>query len=112
MRKVLGLTEKIKFVSDEKEKIITAKIDTGASSSSICKSLVKELGLGPVLRKKTVKQAHGSKSRPVIKAKLILKDREFNVTFTVADRKHMKYPVLIGVRILKKGNFLVDVSKQ
>ena len=28
--------------------------------------------------------------------------------FTLADRSHMTYPVLIGQNILRKGNFLID----
>ena len=32
--------------------------------------------------------------------------------FTLADRAHMNYPLLIGQNILKKGNFLIDPNKK
>lgn len=111
-RRVLGLTEKIKFIGAHKEKTVTARIDTGATSSSIGKALVKELGLGPVVKQKVIMQAHGKETRDVIKATLKLHGEEFTVSFTVANRMHLKYPVLIGQKILKKGKFLIDPLKK
>ncbi|MBN2141880.1 ATP-dependent zinc protease, partial [Candidatus Woesearchaeota archaeon] len=40
-------------------------------------------------------------------AKIVLGGKEIESKFTLADRSHMKYPVLIGQNILRK-NFLID----
>lgn len=47
--------------------------------------------------------------RYVIKTKIILFNKIYRTEFTLADREKMKYPVLIGRRLLK-DNFLVDVA--
>lgn len=48
---VIGSVEKVKFIGkDGKEVEVEAKIDTGADSSSIDRSLAEELGFGDVLR--------------------------------------------------------------
>ncbi len=109
---VLGATEKVVLFSpDGTEKEVVAKIDTGASKSSIDTTLAAELRLGPIHRTKIIKSAHGIRLRPVIHAKILLKGKVFNEEFTLADRSHLKYDVLIGNNILKKG-FLVDPSKE
>jgi len=107
---ILGLTEKIILVGN-KEINLTARIDTGATSSSVDSKLAEDLALGPVIREKVVKSASGIKKRPIVKAKIILKNIELEGEFTLADRKHMTYPILIGQNILKKGKFLIDPLK-
>lgn len=107
---ILGLTEQVKLLG-KKEMGLTARIDTGATSSSIDSKLAEELSLGPVTKTKVVKSASGIKTRPIIKAKIILKNIEMEGEFTLADRRHMTYPLLIGQNILKKGNFLIDPNK-
>jgi len=111
MEKVfLGLTEQVKLIG-KKQVELTARIDTGATSSSIDSKLAGELSLGPVIKTKVVKSASGVKKRPIIKATIILKDIEMEGEFTLADRRHMTYLLLIGQNILKKGNFLIDPLK-
>ncbi|MEK6949225.1 MAG: RimK/LysX family protein, partial [Nanoarchaeota archaeon] len=90
---------------------VEAKVDTGASKSSIDIKLASKLGLGPVIKSKMIKSAHGNKLRPIIEAEIILAGRKIKSEFTLADRTHMKYGVLIGVNTLKHG-FLVDPSKE
>jgi len=105
---IIGLTEKIKI----KDKIVTAKIDTGATMSSIHIRLAAKLELGPLLSStKRYKNVHGSKSRALIKVPFKIKNRKMNFKFNIMDRKDMKYKVLIGQNILKK-NFLIDPSKK
>jgi hypothetical protein len=110
-RIILGLTEPITIRNGEKEINLVARIDTGATSSSIHSELAKKLNLGPVVRTKLVKSASGVETRPIMKANLILKDLNLEEEFTLADRSHMTYQVLIGQNILKKGNFLIDPLK-
>ena len=107
----VGLTEKIRLVSNGNSKDFTAKIDTGATKSSIDIKLASKLNLGPVIKSKIIKSAHGNKLRPIVEAEILLAGKKIKSEFTLADRSHMKYDVLIGVNILKDG-FLVDPSKK
>jgi len=107
---VIGLAEKVSVHNSIGKKSVIAKIDTGATKSSIDTSLAAELKLGPVIKSKLVKSAHGSKLRPIIEATIELAGKKIKSEFTLADRAHMKYRVLIGQNILKDG-FLIDPTK-
>jgi len=108
---VIGLTEPIViFSTSEGKKTISAKIDTGASKSSLDVNLASQLKLGPIIKSKLVKSASGNKLRPVIEAEIELAGKRFKEEFTLADRWHMKYRVLIGQNILKHG-YLIDPSR-
>ena len=110
-KKTVGLTEKIKITGSKgKSKRMIARIDTGATISSIDSRLASELTLGPVVRTKLVKSAHGKTVRPVIIAEITIAGKNIKARFTIADRSHMKYRVLVGQNILKKG-FIIDPSK-
>ncbi len=107
---IVGVIEKVVLLSsDGRNKEVEAKIDTGASKSSIDLQLASKLNLGPVITSRMVKSAHGNKLRPVIEAEIILAGKKMKSEFTLADRSHMRYNVLIGVNTLKHG-FLVDPS--
>ena len=107
---VIGLAEKVNIYCDGGRKNVIAKIDTGATKSSIDTNLAAELRLGPVIKSKLVKSAHGSKLRPIIEAEIELAGKKIKSEFTLADRAHMKYRILIGQNILKDG-FLIDPTK-
>lgn len=63
-------------------------------------------------RIKTVKSSTGhEEERYVIKTDLLLFDQKITTEFSLTDREKMKYPVLLGRKLLK-GRFLVDVSKR
>ena len=109
-RIIIGLTENVSVYCNPDRKGIIAKIDTGATKSSIDTNLAAELKLGPVIKSKLVKSAHGSKLRPIIEATIELAGRKIKSEFTLADRTHMKYRILIGQNILKDG-FLIDPTK-
>ncbi len=110
-RTIVGLTEKIIVKSNSEKKELMARIDTGATKSSIDLSIASEVKLGPVIDSKLIKSAHGSKLRPIVEVEIKIRDRTLKAKFTLADRNHMKYPVLIGQNILKRG-FLVDPCKK
>ena len=110
-RKILGLTETVILQGNNRKKKVAARIDTGAKTSSIDVKLAKELGLGKVIRKKKVKSASGITVRPIKKAKIKLKDKVMFAEFTIADRNHMRYKVLVGRNILTKTGFLIDPAK-
>jgi hypothetical protein len=110
-RTIVGVKEHVTIIGPMKQRTVLARIDTGATKSSIDLKLAKSLGLGPVLRYKTIKSAHGVAKRGIILARIRIAGRTFRVFFTLADRKHMKYAVLIGRNILKRG-FLINPTKK
>lgn len=109
-KKVIGAEEDVTIRSASGDKIVRARIDTGARLGSIDTTLVAELGLGPIIRTKKVKSAEGKSLRPVIRVKLVLAGEEFEEDFTIKDRSHMSYPVLIGRNILQQG-FIIDPNE-
>lgn len=110
-REIIGLSLVI-TIKGEKSKKVMARIDTGATKSSIDSALADELQAGPIVGKKLVKSAHGIKIRPVIKAKIRINGKNLNTTFTLADRKHMKYKVLVGNNILRRLGVLIDPTQK
>ncbi len=108
---IVGAKEHVTLLCNGKQRTVVARIDTGATKSSVDKQLAKELGLGPVLRYKIIRSATGTTKRPIILARIRIAGRTFKAYFTLADRKHMKYSVLIGRNILKRG-FLIDPNKK
>lgn len=109
-RIVIGLTETIEIFGKDRNEKLVARVDTGAEKSSIDKGLAKDLKLGPVIKRKLIKSAHGSKRRPIISVKIGIAGKKMKCHFTVADRRHLKYKVLIGQNVLKKG-FIIDPLK-
>ena len=108
---ILGLTEEVTIIGLHKEKKVRARIDTGATSSSIDMNLAAELGLGPVVKSRLIKSTHGTRRRPVVKAKIKLNGTILEEEFNLADRGNMSYPLLLGQNILKEGNFLIDPTQ-
>ena len=108
---ILGLVEEVYLETKKGLKKFSARIDTGASRSSIDKDLVEEFGLGPIIKEMIIRSAEGKSKRPVMKVNIVLSDTKFSEEFTIANRTHMKYPVLIGRDILKHG-FLIDPNKK
>tara|TARA_Y100000310_G_scaffold155067_1_gene154547 strand:- start:1825 stop:2166 length:342 start_codon:yes stop_codon:yes gene_type:complete len=111
-RVTLGLTEQVTIIGNNgEEEPVTARIDTGATASSIDSSMAKKLELKQIERFKIVKSASGTKRRPIVMIKIKMNGLVIEDEFTLADRSHMTYPLLIGQNILKKGNFLIDPNK-
>ncbi len=111
-RTILGLTEIITVVGPNGSENVVARIDSGATASSIDLDLSTKLGLGPITRTKIVKSASGVERRPIIIVTVNIGSQDIEGEFTLADRNHMTYPVLIGQNVLKKGNFLIDPNKE
>ena len=110
---------------------LRAKIDTGASTSSLHASdivpferdgqswvrFVAHLGTqvqrrhrceAPVVTMKTIKSSNGhAQTRYVIRTLLALGDRAWPVEFTLACRKTMRYRVLLGSKALVQGQLVV-----
>lgn len=106
-RVIIGLLEKVKINGKE----TLAKIDTGADRNSMDMKLAATLNLGPIIRTTSIKSSHGSSIRPVVKAELEIKGEKIIAEFNLTNRAHMKYPILIGKKVLIKKGFLIDPSK-
>jgi len=103
---VLGLIEPIDIGGEK----VLGKIDTGASKSSISIQLASKLRLGPIVKTVRIISSHGKTVRPVIKVSIIIGGKKFKMLFNLTDRKKLKYHILIGQNILKRG-FLIDPNK-
>lgn len=58
-----------------------------------------------------IKNSFGdSEKRYIIKTKLRLFGKDFETEFSLSDRGALKFPILLGRKILKKG-FIVDVAR-
>lgn len=108
---IIGLIEKIiVFGKNNENRELLARIDTGATKSSLDKKIAMELELGPIIKTKLIKSAHGHSFRPLINVNVTLSGKKMKGEFSLADRSHMKYKVLVGQNILKK-DFLIDPLK-
>lgn len=132
--KIIGRLEYIDFpewgLSD-----IEAKVDTGAFTSSLhCHHIEpyryqeeqwvrfnlldpshetynEKLFKLPIHKRKTIKSSNGqTEERIIIKTKLKLFDKVFKAELSLTDRSEMKYPVLLGRKLIR-NRFLVDTSE-
>ncbi len=112
-RQVIGVIEEVILRGSSGEIQVRAKIDTGATRTSIDTDLAKKLGLGPVERRVHTRSAAAERpeERDVVRATLVIDGRTFETHVTVTDRKDMRYHVIVGMDVLKKSNFLVSPRK-
>ena len=130
--RIIGEIENVTFKS--KDLRLKARIDTGATTSSIgaldlqpferdgkkwLRFTVKDPVIErfvdferPVVRIAEIKR-HGAEAqkRPVVKMKVMLGDVEMEREFSLTDRSKYTFPVLIGRNVLS-GKFLVDVNRK
>ena len=85
---------------------VPAKIDTGASYSSIWASDIQMLPSGELEFASTGQES----IRYSVPLSALINGKRIRVRFTLADRHRNDFPVLIGRRTLK-NKFLVDVSR-
>ncbi|MFH1398528.1 MAG: RimK/LysX family protein [Candidatus Woesearchaeota archaeon] len=107
---VLGAVEEIKIIGTDGERFVKARIDTGAKLCSIDMLLVSELRLGPITEAKKIRSANGRSLRLIINVEFVLKGKRCIAKFTVADRSHMSYPMIIGRNVLEDG-FVIDLNE-
>lgn len=133
-KKIIGRRDKADFPRLELSNI-DVKIDTGAYTSSIhCEHIEEILVEGkkairfrlldsshpeynnkgfiyPDYSQKLVKNSFGgTEKRYVIETSITLFGEEFRSAFTLSERGEMKYPVLLGRKLLNR-RFLVDTMK-
>ena len=108
---------------------IEGKIDTGAYTCSIhCNHIEIKTENGKsvlyfqlldtenhrveIFSQKKIKNSFGvMEERYIIKTLIHIGGKKINTTISLSDRENMRYPVLIGRRLLK-GKFLVDVNQK
>lgn len=127
---LIGAKERLRVVDSSRDKV-AARVDTGATTSSIhCVKhwFVKENGVkylyfivlsnkskvqsSSVYKKRIVKSSNGhTETRYSVFVDVLMGGMIFNTEFTLTDRNHMKHKILLGRSFLSK-NFIVDVSKK
>jgi hypothetical protein len=111
---VIGVVCHVVITGNHREETVLAKIDTGASRTSVDVDLAAQVGLGPVTDTVKIRAASSNHTevRPLVQARVRLADQWFELPVNITDRKDMKYPVIIGMDILTKGRFLIDASPE
>ncbi len=109
-KKVLGVVESVKVIGESKEKVVDAKLDTGAYRSSIDESLARELNI-PISndRKVFIRSASGQKYRPLVNLTLEIAGKRVVSDASIVDRSHLKYPIIVGRKDLK--GFMIDPDR-
>jgi hypothetical protein len=119
---IIGSEEFVSF-PELNVNMIHARVDTGAATSSLGVKWVKEEeGVISCLlpnkqvvtfdsfKKKIIKSSFGhTEERYVVKILINVLGRKVRTNFTLADRSKMKFPILLGRKLLK-GKFMVDVD--
>jgi len=113
-RIVIGPIEFVKVIGHNGEARVKGKIDTGATRTSVDVWLAANIGLGPTVRVAKVKSAllDEVRSRPLVQAIVEIEGQGFALPVSVDDRSDMRYPVLVGMDILRLGRFLIDPTKK
>ncbi len=115
---------------------IKVKVDTGAYTSTIHSHHIQEVDSGvekhiefqlldpsnPMYtdeifktkryKKRRVKNSSGSsEQRFVVETTIVIFEEEYPISLSLSERSDMKYPILLGRKLLNK-RFIVDTSKQ
>lgn len=112
-RRVIGVIERVIVRGKAAEVKVLAKIDTGASRTTVDTLIAARAGLGPVLGNVRIRQSISKhpETRPLVEAALVIAGEEFDVAAAIADRSEMKYHVIVGMDILTKARFLIDPAR-
>lgn len=110
-RKIVGIFEPIEIQTPKGLWSITAKLDTGAYSSSVDEDLLKKLGIKKqLLYSKVVKSTLGEEVRHFVPLTFFLKGEKIETEVSVTERSESRYQFLIGRKDLR--NFLLDPSRK
>lgn len=112
--------------------VLDARVDTGAATSSLDSRNIRLGGPRaartvdfvlvetggrrtsltlPLVEMRSVRSATGRpEKRPVVQLEVCLAGRRLRADFTLTDRSHMEYRMLLGRQVLEEG-FVVDVAR-
>jgi len=113
-RATIGLVEYVDIRGTHGNRRVLAKIDTGASRTTVDTALAAEVGLGPVVDAVKIRapMGNGMETRPLVEATIRLSERTYDIPVGIVDRGDMKYPAIVGMDILGQGDFLIDVTRK
>jgi hypothetical protein len=113
-QRIIGPIEYVVITGHHGKARVKARIDTGAARTSVDIWLAARIGLGPTVDVAKVRSSltDEPKKRPVVKGTVEVDGIMFRVPVSIGDRSEMRYPVLIGMDILRSGKFLIDPSKK
>ena len=103
---IIGTYEEVVIHSECGDRTVPVKIDSGARRSSIHTALADSLCLNKTDEIQVVTSASGITERSVVEVEYTLAGQRIRTTANVADRSHLTYPMIIGVRDLD-GRFLI-----
>lgn len=110
-KKVLGVFEPITIETPKGFEVVTAKLDTGAYSTSIDRALLKKLGIQKDhIYKKKIKSALGEEVRVFVELTFFLRGEKIETEASLSGRSESRYDILIGRRDLK--NFFIDPARR
>ncbi len=112
-RTIIGAVEEVTVRGRRREVKVLAKIDTGASRTTIDTELAARAGLGPVLDTVRIRAAVSDhpETRAVVDADIVIAGRKFDVPVAITDRQDMRFHAIIGMDVLQRSRFLVDPTK-
>ncbi len=110
----VGITTTVTVAGLTGVKRVTARVDTGARYDSLDYALASKIGAGPIVDVKKVRSATASRlkaeRRPVVPITVRLGDKVVHTHATLADRRKMRYPLIIGRETLRRAGVLIDPS--
>lgn len=110
--KTISIWETVKLLVGENKIEVKAKIDTGAWKTSIDSGLAEKLGIlknSNVLWTKIYRSSFGEEKRQVVNLTFFLAGRRIETIASVANRKNLRTPLIIGRRDL--DGFLIKSEK-
>ncbi|TLZ43991.1 MAG: hypothetical protein E6K19_05885 [Methanobacteriota archaeon] len=112
-RTTIGVVEDVTVVGPKGAVTVRARIDTGAARTTLDTDLAARAGLGPVMDHVRIRASAANKpeKREVVRARLVIAGREFDLAVAVTDRKDMRYHMIVGMDVLRTSGFLVEPSK-
>jgi hypothetical protein len=113
-RRTIGVVEAVLVRGRRGSLPVRAKVDTGAARTSLDTRLARRLGLGPVVGHVRIRSAAADvpEKRDVVRASIVIAGRTFRVHLTITDRRDMRYRMIVGMDVLRRGRFLVDPRKR
>jgi hypothetical protein len=98
---IVSVIQPVTITNNGHKEEVMAKLDTGAFRTSLDIQLAERLNIPVSEHKVFVKSASGHTHRDTVKLTFTLAGRKIVTVASLADRAHMKYPIIIGRRDLQ-----------